>query len=312
MDLQYGFERPSAYRGGFLSIGNFDGVHRGHQAMASRLTTLAREAQRPSVVLTFDPPPAAILAPGNIPPRLTTPEQKAALLAAQGVDCVIVYPTDRSLLQLPPERFFQVIIREEFAARGLVEGPNFRFGRDRTGDVDTLREYCDAAGMRLEVIAPATEAGGRLISSTDVRAAILEGRVDDARRMLGRPYAISGTVGEGARRGRSIGFPTANLEAVETLLPHDGVYAGRCLAGGRVRGCAVNIGPNPTFGEGARKIEAHLVDFEGDLYGQPLTVEFLRRIRDVRRFEHAEALRSQLELDVERAREANEAEGLAP
>lgn len=302
MELQFGFERPDAYRGGYVAIGNFDGVHQGHQQIARQLEQRAHHDNAPAVVLTFDPPPVALLAPGRVPPRLTTVADKAALLRQYGVDCVIAFPTDRNLLQLTAEEFFQFIVRDELQARGLVEGPNFRFGHGRSGDIHTLQSLCDGHGLRLDIVAPSVDTDGHVISSTDVRRALTEGRVRDARAMLQRPYSVEGTVAEGARRGRTLGFPTANLHDIPVMLPGDGVYAAIGTCDGRRFAAAVHVGPNPTFGEDARKVEAHLLDFADDLYGSRLKVEFEERVRGTQRFENAEALRAQLLSDIAQVR----------
>jgi riboflavin kinase / FMN adenylyltransferase len=298
-----GFTEPSAYRGGFVAIGNFDGVHRGHQKMIAALVRHARGAEVPAVVLTFDPPPVEILRPDAVPPRLSTLEQKLTLLEGLGVDSAVVYPTSREFLNLTPREFFEQVVRGELAARGLVEGPNFYFGKDRSGDVGVLRELCDGVGLVLDVVPPVT-VGGKLVSSSAIRRALSTGDVTVAAAMLGRPYAVAGTVVAGAGRGRDLGYPTANLGGVATLLPADGVYAGRAVIDAQRHTAAVSLGPNPTFGELARKVEVHVLDFAETLYGRPVELEFLERLRDIRDFADADALRAQLARDLERIREA--------
>ncbi|MEX2286366.1 MAG: bifunctional riboflavin kinase/FAD synthetase [Planctomycetaceae bacterium] len=302
MQLQRGFEDPSAFRGGFVSIGNFDGVHRGHQQIVSVLVGHARKAGVPSVVLTFDPHPIALLRPGQVPHSLSTVEHKAELLGRLGVDCVIAYPTDELLLALSPDEFFDQIVRGKLAARGLVEGPNFFFGHDRSGDIATLERLCEQAGLMLEVVHP-IQIGDRVISSSAVRARVAEGNIAAAIDLLGHPYQISGRVARGAARGRQLGFPTANLVDVVTQLPPDGVYAGAVRRGERVYPAAVHLGPNATFGEAARKLEVHILDFDGDLYDELLCVDLYDRIRGTIRFSDANELKSQMTRDVERVRE---------
>ena len=302
MRILHGFEDPSAYRGGFVAIGNFDGVHRGHQSMIGTLMRNARAAGVPGVVFTFDPHPIAILRAGHTPPSLTTTARKLELLERCGVDCAIVYPTDRQLLDLTPQEFFDRIILEELFAAGLVEGPNFYFGHNRAGNVQVLEEFCRVAGIKLDVVPPVT-VGDRLVSSSEVRGLIAGGKVDEAALLLGHQYQIDGVVGRGAERGRTIGFPTANLEHIPTVLPLDGVYAARVAYCGRVYAAGVNVGANPTFAEQQRKIEVHLLDFHGNLYGEPLAVEFLRRLRDTRRFQSVAELTEQLRLDMQKVRE---------
>ena len=301
MKLIHGFDDPEAYRGGYVAIGNFDGVHRAHQQMVSTLVDLARNDGVPAVVLTFSPHPMQLLNPDKAPPSLSTLKRKTGLLGACGVDCVIAYPTDRTLLNLTPGEFFERIIQRELEARGLVEGPNFCFGRNRSGTVETLQSLCSAGGLHLRIV-PAVTIGEQLVSSSAVRELISRGDIMDAVELLGHPYRIQGRVVKGASRGASIGFPTANLDEVKTLLPADGVYAGVVHWAGRKYAAAVNLGPNPTFGDATRKLEVHLLDFTGDLYGKDLEVDFLVRIRDTKTFEDADALRVQLVHDVEQVR----------
>src|SRR5579863_7407368 len=225
-----GLDDAAPCRNGFVSIGNFDGVHRGHQSMIAALIRNARQHDAPAVVFTFDPHPIALLRPGQSPPPLSTTERKIEILSQCGVDGVIVYPTDQELLQLTPQEFFDRIVLGRLQARGLVEGPNFFFGRNRAGNVETLRGFCGAAGIELEIVAPVV-VDDHLVSSSEIRRLICEGRVREAGALLGAIYRVSGTVVRGAERGRTIGFSTANLEGIRTVLPRDGVYAGRALVG---------------------------------------------------------------------------------
>jgi len=292
---------PPGIRSGAVAIGNFDGVHLGHARIMRRLLEKAQAVAGPAVAFTFDPHPVRLLRPEAAPPPLTWTERKAELLAELGVDWIVAYPTDPQLLELAPETFFHRIVRDMLDAKALVEGPNFYFGHDRTGDVHLLRELCDRHGMSLDVVEP-IRIDGELVSSSRVRKCIAAGDVDPARRMLTQPYRIRGMVTHGAGRGGQIGFPTANLEAIDTLLPAAGVYAGRALVDRRAYPAAVNLGPNPTFGEHAPKVEVHLIDFHEPLYGQPLEVEFVARLRDVVSFGSVDQLRQQLASDVALAR----------
>lgn len=301
MKVLAGFDDPAAYRGGFVSIGNFDGVHRGHQSMIARLLAHARSDGVQAVVFTFDPHPITILRPDQAPPPLSTLERKLELLAQCGVDCVIAYPTDWKLLQLSPDEFFEQIVRRELAAKGLVEGPNFFYGHNRTGNAQTLAASCQAAGLALEIVPP-IRVGERMVSSSVIRGLIAAGDVTSAAELLGHRYQVRGRVAQGAQRGRTIGFPTANLEDVKTLLPADGVYAGSAQIGNREWIAAINVGPNPTFGEGARKLEVHLLDFSGDLYGASLSVSFTQRLRDTVRFAGRDELIAQLQRDLAQVR----------
>jgi riboflavin kinase / FMN adenylyltransferase len=305
MKLLHGFEDQSACRSCFLSIGNFDGVHRGHQAMISVLVSHARRSGAPAVVFTFDPHPITLLRPGQAPPNLSTLEDKAELLARSGVDCLIVYRTDRELLNLSPEEFFDRIIRGELAARGLVEGPNFFFGRDRAGDIHTLRTLCDVHGLGLEIVSP-VKIGERMVSSSVVRSLIGAGEIAEAVELLGHPYRIRGTVVSGASRGRVLDYPTANLDDIPTLLPPDGVYAGIARWEGIGYPAAVHLGSNPTFNDSRRKFEAHLCGFDGNLYGNELVIDLLSRVRGTRTFAGSGALKAQVERDIEQVKRVAE------
>lgn len=291
---------PPDFRGGALAIGNFDGVHRGHAVIAQRLLAKAKEVGGKSLAFTFDPHPAALLR-GKSPPPLTTTERKAELLGELGVEGMVAYPTDHRLLGLAPEAFFQEIIVEQLAARTMIEGPDFRFGHQRAGTIDHLQALCDRRQMTLEIVPPLVD-GSAAVSSSRIRERVSQGDVTEAARLLGRPHQVSGEVETGAKRGRTIGFPTANLARIDTLLPSPGVYAGRAIHSQGTSAAAINIGPNPTFGEQGLKVEVHLIDFQGDLYGQRIAVEFLARIRDVKKFDGVAELVDQLQRDVEQAR----------
>jgi len=298
---------PDDLRRGAVTIGNFDGVHRGHARLVERLLAKARELGGPAIVFTFDPHPVRLLRPEAAPPPLTWTDRKAQLLDELGVTAVIAYPTDDALLALSPAAFFQRIVLDKLAARGMVEGPNFFFGHDRAGNIDALAQLCLAASVSLEIAQP-VQVGGEIVSSSRVRAAVAAGDVDLARQLLTRPYRVRGMVTHGARRGAKIGFPTANLEAIDTLLPAQGVYAARAFTLAGNWPAALNIGPNPTFGEQALKVEAHLIGFAGSLYGQPLEIELLSRLRSIKPFESVEALKAQLSRDIAAAREYEDRE----
>lgn len=289
---------PTEMLRGAVAVGNFDGVHRGHAKLIERLLARAREVNGPAVVLTFDPHPVRILRPEFAPPPLTWTERKAELLAELGVSAVWSYPTDEALLQLTAEEFFQRIVCDALQAKGMVEGPNFQFGSKRQGNVELLKKLCAANGLSLEIVQPVAD-GSELVSSSRVRDCIRLGDVATARQLLTRPYRLRGLVTHGAQRGSKIGFPTANLAGIDTLVPPIGVYAGRAFTPQGIWPAAINIGPNPTFGEQAFKFEAHLPGFSGSLYGQPLEVEFLAHVRETRPFDSVAALTQQLAADVQ-------------
>lgn len=299
--ILYGLTETTAAQGGVVAIGNFDGVHRGHRSMIAALLHRAREAAAPAVVFTFDPHPIALLRPQENPPPLSTIERKLELLEGCGVDCTVVYPTDRALLELTPREFFDQVILGRLAARGLVEGPNFFFGHDRAGDIATLAGFCGQAGLSLDIVPP-VKVGELIVSSTQIRRLVLAGDVRSAAELLGSPYRIRGRVSRGSGRGRTLGFPTANLEQVRTVMPREGVYAGRARIGDGWRAAGINIGPNPTFAEQAHKFEVHVIDYQGDLYDAWLEVELLDRLRDTRPFDGLDSLKQQLERDVAQAR----------
>jgi riboflavin kinase/FMN adenylyltransferase len=297
----HGWDVPASLRGGYASIGNFDGVHRGHQAMFALLTQRAREAGVPAIAITFDPPPLALLRPEALPPRLTTIDERAALLQAAGLNALWVLPTTPALLQQTAEEFFQAVVIDRLAARGLGEGPNFCFGRDRTGTITRLRQLCAAAHCTLDVIDPVA-IDGQWVSSSVIRTMLQGGDVSSARLLLGRPYRLSGRVVTGAQRGRLLGVPTANLDEIATVVPGLGVYAGAAYVDGVRHQAAIHLGPNPTFLEGRPKFEVHLLDYTGDLYGRTIAVEFLQRLRDIRKFPDVETLKDQLTHDLVAAR----------
>ena len=292
---------PADCRGGAVTIGNFDGVHRGHAALLVESRRLAGPTG-PTVALTFDPHPLQLLRPERFLPVLTTIEDRARLLHELGADQVIILKTCLDLLQLTPEEFFEQMVRQRLSARALVEGEDFRFGRNRAGDIDTLTRLAAATGIVLSVVPP-LQLDGAVVSSSRIRAELERGAVTEAERLLGRSYRLHGTVALGQQRGRTLGFPTANLDPLFTLAPGNGVYAVRVLVGRECWPGAANIGPNPTFGEDARKVEVHLIGFSGDLYGRSVAVDFLARLRDTRPFAGVADLKEQLHRDVEQARQ---------
>ena len=285
-------------RGGNIAIGNFDGVHRGHRAMIEQLIERSRSHSRPAIIVTFDPHPLAFLRDTGAPPNLTTIPQRMELFAQLGIDSVVVLQTSRELLNLTAHEFFQQVVCEELGAAGMVEGPNFHFGKDRGGTIDLLRQFCREHGMSLDVIEPVTT-DGRWVSSSVIRDLLQAGDLNTAVELLGHPYSLDGHVVAGMRRGRELGFPTANLSDIATVIPGPGVYSGTVEMSGRRYAAALNIGPNPTFEEGQYKVEAHIIDFQGDLYGQSLRVELQRRLRDIRRFASREDLQQQLRADID-------------
>lgn len=283
--------------------GNHDGVHLGHRALLQAARTQAEPRGLSVVALTFDPHPARVLAPERAPALLTTLERRRELLLALGADAVEVLPFDRERARQAPEAFVREVLLERLQARALVIGPDFRFGRNASGDVRTLTTMGAEHGFTVEQVPPVELEGGP-VSSTRIRRALFDGDVAQAARLLARVHDVDGKVIEGDRRGRAIGFPTANLEYAPVLLPADGVYA----VVGRVEGRAerllgvANLGVRPTF-EAGRSLEAHFFDFDGDLYGATLRLGFVHRLRGERKFGGLDALRAQIAIDAREARE---------
>lgn len=292
---------PEAYRGAIASIGNFDGVHRGHCSLLGVLRESARVAGRPGLAVTFDPHPLSLIKPEIAPELLCAPQRRAELLCASGADRVIVFQTTREFLGLSAKTFFHDVLRDRLAVAGLVEGPNFFFGRDREGNIETLKELCDTNDVTLNVV-DAVQGDGAFVASTRIRQCLAQGDVVEAHRLMGRSHRISGRVEQGDGRGQSLGFPTANLSGVEVMIPAQGVYAGAARLEGETFAAACNIGPNPTFGQEALKVEVHLLDFDQDVYGREVTVELLARLRETRRFDSKQDLVDQLRTDVANTR----------
>jgi len=312
-DLEPSRQRPRSVRGGAVSIGNFDGVHVGHRELLSRTLANADAVGGPAIAVVLDPHPASVLRPHSAPARLTTIERRAELMSDVGIDFLVVCPIDLKFLDRTAEEFFQFLISDRLRARTMVEGPNFFFGRDRGGNVSVLADLCRRANMDLEIVEPRIEEG-RMVSSSRIREAIAAGRIEAANEMLQSSYEITGTVIRGEGRGRTIGFPTANLSGIDTLLPGHGVYAARAFVADAASQqgetgksiaipAAVHVGPNPTFDDQQRtKVEVHCLDYDADLYGRRLTVQWIARIREITKFDSAESLVDQLRRDVESVR----------
>lgn len=286
-----------------VTIGNFDGVHRGHQVLLRRTADAARQHDLRAVAVTFDPHPAAVLRPGSEPVPLQTLEDRVAALLAADVDLVLVLPFTPELARLEPVEFVRRVLVDRLEARRVVVGTNFRFGRRAAGDVVTLVEEGERHGFDVEAVA-LFELDGVSMSSSEVRSHLLEGDVVWAARALGRPHQVSGKVVPGEGRGRTIGVPTANVAIDEpVVVPATGVYAGHATVGDTTYRCVTNVGTRPTFGDtGATTVEVHLLDAEPELYGARLTVTFEHRLRAERRFDGVEALVEQIHRDVEAAR----------
>jgi riboflavin kinase/FMN adenylyltransferase len=284
-----------------LTIGNFDGVHRGHQAIFRTLIQRAQTIGGSSVVLTFDPHPLKILAPERCPPLITPTAKKLALMRACHLDYVVCLPFTRELAELSPRAFVEEVLLGALGMREIFVGYDFAFGKGRQGTITLLQEIGQQAGFRVHTIEQIS-VDGRVVSSSSIRQGIQHGRVDEAALLLGRLYSLSGTVVEGYRKGRELGFPTANVRSSYDLIPARGVYAVLAEWRGRRYEGVANIGYNPTFGRARLSIEIHLFDFAAQLYGEMIEVSFVKKIRDERAFPAVDDLVQQIRQDTECAR----------
>lgn len=293
--------RPQ-HRGCVATIGNFDGVHRGHQAILKRLRERAGELQLPACVVIFEPQPREFFAPQTAPARLTRLRDKLELLAAEGVERVVCLAFNRRLRELSAAQFVQQVLVDGLGVRHLEIGDDFRFGCDRAGDFDFLRQAGSEQGFSVEAAAT-VELDAERVSSTRVREAIAAADFGLAERLLGRPYAISGRVLHGQKLGRQLGAPTANVQLKRSKAPLNGVFLVSALVDGRRHAGVANIGVRPSVaGDGSAHLEVHLLDFAGDLYGRRMTVAFRRKLRDEQRFASLEALKTAIAADIAAAR----------
>ncbi|MFH1044310.1 MAG: bifunctional riboflavin kinase/FAD synthetase [Pseudomonadota bacterium] len=287
-----------------LTIGNFDGVHLGHQAMLARLKDSARSLGLPACVLTFEPHPLELFAPQTAPTRLTSLREKLELLALHGIERVHVSRFDRAYASRSPREFIERVLLAGLGMRWLLIGDDFRFGAKRAGDFALLQEASRKHGFGLEAM-PTVGVEGVRVSSSVVRAALAAGRLAEAEALLGRPYSISGRVVPGDGLGRQLGYPTANVQLRHNRPPLCGIFAVRTIDGqGRLRNGAASLGLRPTVDRSGRAtLEVHLFDFAGDLYGQHLRIDFLHKIRDEQKFPDLDALKARIAQDCEIARE---------
>jgi len=302
-------EVPSGWGACVATIGEFDGVHRGHQRIVERAGEIARASNLPVVVITFDPHPDEVIRPGSHPPLLTTSRRRAELLAHLGADAVLVLPFSLEFSRLSPDEFVRVVLSERLHAAVVVVGENFRFGHKAAGDVALLAQLGEKYDFAAEGV-PLLVVDGVTISSTYIRERLAAGDVAAAAHVLGRPHRVEGIVVRGHMRGRGLGFPTANLETPpHTATPADGVYAGWLtsldLDGSEISRwpAAISVGTNPTFGAGDRTVEAYALDRDDlDLYGTHAAIDFTARLRGTERFDSVEALVAQMRQDVDQAR----------
>jgi riboflavin kinase/FMN adenylyltransferase len=289
---------PRRSRGTVVTVGSFDGVHLGHHAVLEEIARRAEAAGRESVLVTFEPHPLEVVNPQAAPPLLTTGAERREILAQTALDLAYFLRFDRQVAAMSPEQFVIEVLLERCGMRELVIGHDHGFGRGRSGDVETLKHLGAVHGFDVDVVPP-VDFGDQHVSSSRVRRAVAGGDLSSAAKMLGRPYTVSGMVGHGDGRGRRLGVPTVNLTDVppQKLLPPDGIYAVEVEWRGGRAGGMMHQGPRPTFADGRRTLEANLFDFEGDLYGQPVRITWVKRLRDVERFTSVEQLQHQMERD---------------
>jgi riboflavin kinase / FMN adenylyltransferase len=286
-----------------VALGAFDGIHLGHRAILGTAVALARQGKIRALACTFDRHPMEVLQPDRAPMPITTLEERLELIAGTGIDTTVVIPFTPAVASVEAKAFVQDVLIGTLEAREIVVGFNHRFGRGARGDAQLLESLAAPLRFRAHIV-PAFLVDGVAVSSSEIRAALQRGDLPNAERLLGRPYSIRGEVVRGAGRGRTLGFPTANVKTERPLGLPVGVYVCRLLTGGRQHQAVVNVGYRPTFGETDLSVEAHVLDFAGDLYDQTVTLTFLRRLREERKFPSVDALKEQIALDVAAARAA--------
>lgn len=292
---------PPLPHGSVVTIGNFDGVHLGHQRLLKRVAELARERQSAAVAITFDPHPIRVLAPERAPQTLSTIASRSRLIEAQGIDLLVVMPFTRELAHFSPEAFVRKILVESLRAVCVCVGPNFRFGYRQAGDVHTLHELSGPGGFALDLV-PAVTVRGIEVSSSAIRRMLSEGYVQLAGRLLGRPFSNSGAVVRGRGVGRRETAPTLNLEPDEEQIPQPGVYVTRARFEGGEHAAVTNVGYKPTFGDHPLSIETYVLDIEDEVNASRLEIDYLRRLRDEIKFQNPAMLRLQIQEDVRRAK----------
>lgn len=301
MKIYHGTENANIQRPTVLTLGVFDGLHLGHQRIMQTVAERAKAVDAQATAITFDPHPRAVLHPESAPPLLQTLDQRLANFEVLGIEQAIVIPFDKEFASNPAEEFLRETVHERLQAKEVYLGKGFAFGKGRAGNIDLLRKLSAELGFVADEV-PEIVLRGQRISSSAIRILLAEGRVNLARRMLGRPYGIEGMIVRGNRRGHTIGFPTANLHPHNRVIPKFGVYATATLVDGTWRRSITNVGVRPTFGQDLEpSIESYIFDFDGDLYGDVLRVRFLHRIRDERKFNGIDELKAQISRDSARA-----------
>lgn len=304
-------EQSPTLPGSVVTLGNFDGVHLGHQALICGAVRDAKQAGIPSVVLTFEPHPLKVLAPERAPKLIVTHEDKIRLLENFGVDIVAVQPFDLGFAKLSPDAFVHGLLVGRLKAKKLWVGKDLRFGQGRKGSVADLKDWGGRLGLEVSVVDPILVDHQR-VSSSRIRELIGQGRVDQVKPLLGRYHFVSGRITKGHRRGKDLGFPTANIAARTEVLPLDGIYATVFNLERRALPSVTSVGLNPTFGEGPRTVESYIMDFSGDIYGAEVRVSFIQRIRDEEKFSSVQDLVAQIRADVHSAEAALRGAKIAP
>jgi len=285
-----------------LTIGNFDGVHKGHLILFDMVKERAKSIDGQSALMTFDPHPIKVMKPGNDPPLITLTRQKLELIEDANIDVIFCIPFTKEFASISASEFVQDILVDRIGVKEVVVGYDYTFGQGRKGDIRLLQEMGEALGFMVHVVEP-VHVGNKLVSSTSIRKLVQDGNLPEAKQLLGRDYQILGTVVRGKDRGgRLLGFPTANLELIDELVPKVGVYAVKIVVGDQSFNGVTNIGYNPTFGKGPFSVETHILDFKEDLLGKSIQVKFVKRLRDERPFGSIKDLSDQIGRDVLSAR----------
>ncbi|MGD8227493.1 MAG: bifunctional riboflavin kinase/FAD synthetase [Desulfobacteraceae bacterium] len=286
-----------------LTIGNFDGVHKGHLVLFDRVKERAKAIQGQSVVMTFEPHPIKVMKPGNGPPLITPTRQKLDLISDAGIDLILCLPFTHQFASISAEEFVQGILVDRLGIKEIVVGYDYTFGFKRQGNIQVLKELGEKLGFRVHVVDPIC-LDDALVSSTSIRELVQDGNLSEAKKLLGRDYQICGTVVKGKNRGgRLLGFPTANLKLIDELIPKGGVYAVTAIINGNIHYGVTNIGYNPTFGDEALSVETHLLDFSGDIVGKTIRINFIKRLREEKTYGNVKELADQIALDIQEAKE---------
>ena len=302
MKVHSGFEEWMPTEGSVASLGNYDGVHLGHKAILCEVVARANSLSIPSVAVTFDPVPKKILYPDSAPPLIQTLDQRLQKMKACGLNHVVVLRFDHAFAALSPEQFVLDYLVGRLRIKGFIVGENFSFGYQKSGNIRLLRELGAQNGFFVEAI-PEIRVGGQRVSSTLIRQCVQDGKVQEAKDYLGDPFTLTGTVVEGEKLGGKLGIPTANLAVRNELLPARGVYVGRAIVSGFQLPAVTNVGIRPTVGGQKVTVEAHILDYSGKLYGQGMELQFLKKLREEKKFAGIDELKAQIHSDIQSARE---------